>query len=103
MTNFEITEQDFNKLSKVELDKVLISFNDGQGDNCVYDWKDIVKLLEDDILIGQRVPDLQDDGDDLTGKTNIEILDMFYDGNELNGNNSNLIYFDGEMKNLMFI
>lgn len=87
MTNFKITEQDFNQLSEAELNKVLISFNDGQGDNCVYNWKDIVDIGEDDV----------------EGKTNIEILDMFYDGNELNGNNSNLIYFDGEMKNLLFI
>jgi hypothetical protein len=99
MTNFEITEEDFNQLSEADLNKVLISFNDGQGDNCVYDWKGIIQLLED---IGQRL-DITGTEDDLAYKTNIEILDMFYDGNELGGNNSNLIYFDGEMKNLMFI
>ena len=87
MTNFKITEQDFNQLSEVELNKVLISFNDGQGDNCVYNWTDIIDIS----------------GDDIEGKTNIEILDMFYDSNDLTGNSSNMVYFDGEMKNLLFI
>ena len=45
MTNYEITEDDFNKLGKDELSRVLISFNDGQGDNCVYNWVGIVNLL----------------------------------------------------------
>lgn len=102
MTNFEITDEAFNQLSEADLNKVLISFNDGQGDNCVYDWKGIIQLLEDDFNIGKRL-EIDDSENDLAGKTNIEILDMFYDGNELNGNNSNLIYFDGQMKNLIFI
>jgi hypothetical protein len=98
MTNFEITEKGFNQLSEADLNKVLISFNDGD-DNQVYNWEDIIKLLED---IGQRL-DIAGTEDDLAYKTNIEMLDMFYRGNKLNGNNSNLIYFDGKMKNLMFI
>jgi len=102
MTNFEITDEAFNQLSEADLNKVLISFNDGQGDNCVYDWKGIIQLLEDDFNIGKRL-EIDDSENDLAGKTNIEIIDMFYDGNDLGENNSNLIYFDGQMKNLTFI
>ena len=81
MEYFEISDIDFNLFPKEKLNNILISFNDGQGDNCVYNWEGIVGIIRNSY-------------DDTYKLSNAEILDLFYSDLELNGNNSKLIYFD---------
>jgi len=86
MKRFEITDENFNKLTTEELKRMALS-----DDNGVWIWNDILDEL----------------GEETESKSNKEILDLFYeilyDDDIVSKCCSNLIYFDGEMKNLCFI
>jgi hypothetical protein len=82
----EITTEWFNKASNSELNRFLISFNDGQGDHSIYTYDLVVKLLKNSDRTSIK---------DLAEITHSEIIDEFYKDLELNGNSCDIVYFDG--------
>ena len=91
MKTVTLNEKDFNNFddSDERLNRWVVCFNDGQNDHCVYTYK---KILE---LAGPF-------GMQIYGKSRTEIIDIFYDDNDLTGNISDELYFDtdGEYKNV---
>ena len=83
----EITTEWFNNASESEINRFIIGFNDGQGDHGFYTYNGIIKLLSN----SDRNPELKE----LKGMTRTEIVNEFYQELDLNGNNSDMTYFDG--------
>lgn len=89
MKKIDITDKQFNELSEFELNRFIFSYNDGQGDCYVNTFDEIVELFEDV---------------DISNLNRTQILDRFYNESCLNGNNSNISYYDGEKYlNVFFI
>lgn len=83
----QISEEWFNTASDNEIKRFIIGFNDGQGDHSFYTFEGILALLsESDLSSNKSIDEM----------TNIEILDEFYNGCQLTGNNSDMVYFNGE-------
>jgi len=77
----------FDVASEKDLNRIIVCFDDGQGDHCVYTYKDIFNLLLD-----------MKNGEDINNMTPLEIIDSFYTELNLNGNNTHALYFDNEYK-----
>lgn len=73
-------------LQIVKINRIIIGYNDGQGDHGFYTYSKVVDLLND-----SDRPNLKK----LEDMTRVEIIDEFYKGLDLNGNNSGMVYFDG--------
>jgi len=84
----EITDKWFDSASDDEIKRFILGFNDGQGDHDFYTYKDILLLLED-----SENPNRQQELSDMTRS---QILDEFYTELNLGGNNSDMVYFNGE-------
>ena len=82
----DITEEFFNDASEEEINKIIIGYNDNQGDHGFYTYSKIVNLLNN-----SDRPNLKG----LENMTRVEIIDEFYKELNLNGNNSDMVYFDG--------
>lgn len=82
ITNKDGSQENWlDKASQSELDRILIAWNDGQGDTYVYDWRKLVRYSKD-------FPGWDEN------MSNREILEFFYDSLELNGNMTEIVYFD---------
>jgi hypothetical protein len=83
----DITNDWFNNALEEEINRFVIGYNDGQGYHGFYTYTKIVGLLKNSDRPNKRP---------LEDMTRVEILDEFYDELMLNGNNSDVIYFDGK-------
>lgn len=83
MEYIDISDNWLDSASKEDLDKIIICFNDGQGDHCVYNYDKIVELLSDYY-----------DQEDLENMTPSQYMKNFYTDCELSGNNTDALYFD---------
>ena len=84
MERIDISDIWLDTASKEDLDRILICFNDGQGDHCVYDYDRVRELLCMDYDLGDMLPSV--------------IIDTFYNDLDLGGNGSDAIYFDNGYK-----
>ena len=71
MKEIYISNQQLNNFSKEELNKVLVCFNDGQGDHSVYDFEKMKKLFSESVDSNGKKYNTEN-------MTNSEILDEFY-------------------------
>lgn len=83
----DITEDWFNNASEDEINRFIIGYNDGQGDHGFYTYSKIVGLLKNSDRPNSK---------ELESMTRVEIIDEFYKELLLNGNNSDMVYFDGK-------
>ena len=92
----KISEKDFNNFSEKELNRFVLCFNDGQGDHSVYNWKSILSLLCESDLKDPKTGEYEKGELIIKEMNNMQILDLFYNDLDLNGNNSDALYFDEE-------
>lgn len=83
----DITEDWFNNASEDEINRFIIGYNDGQGDHGFDTYSKIVDLLKNSDRPNSK---------ELESMTRVEIIDEFYKELHLNGNNSDMVYFDGK-------
>ena len=100
MEKIEISEKWFNEASEEEVARFILGFNDNQGDHCVDTYKSIFELVSE--------AEVTFDGKDITeeylkNSTRSEILDEFYNSLGIGGNDSDMLYFDGEYKKVEWI
>lgn len=76
----------FNNASDDEINRFIIGYNDGQGDHGFYTYSKIVDLLNNSDRPNKELENM----------TRVEIIDEFYNELQLNGNNSDMTYFDGK-------
>lgn len=82
----------FDKATKEELDRILIAYNDGQGDTNCYTYDDIVDIISgsEEEENGKIVPF------NISKLTPVQIIQKFYDEVVLDGNMVDAVYFDGK-------
>lgn len=91
-----IIDEELNIFKESKLNRIIICFNNGQGDHCVYNYKEVVNLLKESTqsdCSSYNVDNLKPS----------QILDFFYKSLDLNGNNTDAIYFDDEYKIIHWI
>lgn len=84
MLIMRITDENFNKLTIEDLKRLVLT-----NDDASWNWDDILKCVKESESYKEPI-------------SNVEILDLFYEMID-DSYCSNLIYFDGEMKDLCFI
>lgn len=77
MRTLTIEDTDFNKMTKKKLKAFVLVSTDG-SDQCVFSWDEIVKSVKED--------------NDIKDKTNTQILDIFYQNDSFNGNNTSMLF-----------
>ena len=81
-----ITNDWLDNATKEELNRIIVCSNDGQGDHSAYTYEGMFELLMD----SER-----EDGTDYSPEMKpSEVIDNFYNSCELNGNNTDALYFD---------
>ena len=101
----DISEQWFNKCSDEEVNRFLLSYNDGQGDHGMMIWQQIKELYIEVNVDNGTLPDgLTDELYDSMLPSRTEIVNTLYaqDG-FLTGNNSDFVYFDGKYKRVYWV
>lgn len=90
MEYLTIKDSEFDNFSKEELATILVAFNDGD-DQSVYTWEDIIdNITESDICIDGKN---QQGSEIIKDLSQSKIIDLFYNGSELNGNNTRAVIF----------
>ena len=99
MKKFYIDDKKINSFTKKELNKIVVCFNDGQGDHCVYTYNKIVKLLKESDI---KINNLYVEGIEIVDNMKpSEIMNMFYNELDLDGNNTDALYFDKGKYNII--
>ena len=86
----DISSDMLNKFGEEDLNRIVICSNDGQGDHISYTYKEIV-----DLMFNSEYPKGNGPTED---SSTSDIIDLFYEEFDLNGNNTDALYFDGEYK-----
>lgn len=86
MKTKSLTDAEFDAFSEDQVKRVLVCYNDGQGDHCAYSFLEIIDMVslwyEDENAIHEL--------------SHTQIMDRFYEETLLTGNNSDCFYFDNE-------
>lgn len=83
-----ITDDEFNNFTSEQLNRLIFVFYDGQGDQCCVTWDNFVETSE-----------ICSKEENRTFSTNVEKFNLIYEHNPfLNGNISDLLYFDYDNK-----
>ena len=90
ISHIHLSKEWLDTASKEDLNKIIICFNDGQGDHSVYTYDKIVKLLSESHLTKTTKT--------VSEMTVSEIIDIFYLELNLNGDGTDALFFDGEYK-----
>lgn len=81
-----ISDEWLNNASEKEISRIIIHFNDGQGDIASYTMIEARKLLSESVDSMGNPYDMN--------MSNSELIDNFYNDLCLNGNETRAVYFD---------
>ena len=89
MNYITINNDWLNNATKEELNRIIVCSNDGQGDHSAYTYDGMFELLMDSV---------GEDGSAYSPEMKpSEVVDNFYNGCQLTGNNTDALYFNGKI------
>lgn len=100
----KISQKWFETCSDEDLDRFILGYNDGQGDHGFMTWKRMCEIyIECNVDCGELPKDLLFEEYLKLIPSRISIIDYIYKDGWINGNTSDMLYFDGKYKQVCWV
>jgi hypothetical protein len=104
MEKIEISEKWFETCSENELNRFVLGYNDGQGDHGFMTWDTMLDMYIDvNVDKGNFPQNLSIEDYIKLIPSRFDVVNSNYEYAVLNGNNSDMIYFDGKYKKVYWV
>ena len=100
----EISEKWFETCSDEDINRLLLGYNDGQGDHGFMTWERMCEMyIEVNVDNGTLPKDLSYEEYLKLFPSRMTIIDFLYEDGWINGNTSDMLYFDGKYKQVCWV